>query len=207
MSFDQYSEKPLPPSDKRVCPNCGLARTCWRCVEKTAIREGEPATAGIEPLRKAGHQPSGDSVLWALLGALAVLLICGFGYQWPGALLLLMFVIVPAYVRAQIAHSKSVNEEAPWTPSFFVSFLASAGMVALVAFPAFAAFFVVCSEHGTEMAMANLACTILGGLAAILVVYGLVFSIFWPPFPSAQQCRTPRGPYFFLKLGKSFAFG
>ena len=39
------------------------------------------------------------------------------------------------------------------------------------------------------------------------LVRGPVFSIFWPPLPSAQQCNTPRGPYFFLNSGKSFAFG
>src|SRR5206468_9619038 len=38
-------------------------------------------------------------------------------------------------------------------------------------------------------------------------VSGPVSSIFCPPFPLDQQCRTPRGPYFFLNSGKSFADG
>src|SRR4029453_2478191 len=34
-----------------------------------------------------------------------------------------------------------------------------------------------------------------------LVVSGPVFSIFWVPSVLAHECRTPRGPYFFLNSG------
>src|SRR5262245_56361827 len=39
------------------------------------------------------------------------------------------------------------------------------------------------------------------------LVNGPVFSIFWPPLPSAQQCSTPRGPHRFRNSGKSFSGG
>ena len=34
-----------------------------------------------------------------------------------------------------------------------------------------------------------------------LMVRGPVSVTFWPPLPSEMQCRTPRGPNFFLKAG------
>ena len=39
------------------------------------------------------------------------------------------------------------------------------------------------------------------------LVSGPVFSIFWPPLPSAQQWSTPRGPNLLLELGKVLGRG
>lgn len=197
MSSDQYSEKPLPAH--RTCPYCGesiaaKAKMCWLCTEKFGVREGAP-----EPMRRARKSSApmrsdaaADSAAWALLGIVAVFLICAMAFEVPGVLIVLLVLAAPAMVRALVAVSQKSDDSTPTSaPSFLLMFLNSLGIAAVVGLASFIAFFATCFVvclGGLSMGALDkkgsddflLTCSVGGGLVVGLVVAGFLFRAFWP---------------------------
>ena len=148
MSSDQYSAKPLPPGKKR-CPHCGEIlkasdAECWLCLEKVGVQEGwpEPSPRDLANLHRT-RASSGESAALAVFGVLAVLWIVGTAFEAPGMLLILLVLGVPAMIRAIMSAQRGADD-IERTPNFFLLFLNSLGVAALIGVASAIAFFATC---------------------------------------------------------------
>jgi hypothetical protein len=148
MSSDQFSEKPLPQGKKR-CPYCGEIlkasdAACWLCLENVGVQEGwpEPSPSDRANLHRT-HASSGESAALAIFGILAVLWIIGTAFEAPGMLLILLVLAVPALIRAAMSAQRGADD-IERTPNFFLLFLNSLGVAALVGVASAIAFWATC---------------------------------------------------------------
>src|SRR5271155_2576355 len=114
MSSDQFSEKPLPASNK-FCPYCGEgipagARACWLCLTKYAIQEGVPAPTARDRSAPDKQDRAGDSAAWAAFGVVALFLIGALALETPGVLIVLLILAAPAMARALVSASRDSEE-------------------------------------------------------------------------------------------------
>jgi hypothetical protein len=198
MTSDQFSEKPMPAGKKR-CPYCGEsmsadADACWLCLE------AYPSTVRGRGSRKLTPSPQTDQIAWAIVGILAVLVICTLAFEAPGALILLVVLAVPATARTAWVvwqeSKKSEGERPPWYyPLLFLKWLgisALAGfglllilfminMVLMLAL--FVALFVIClaaiggaqpRDPLQDLAGPGLACGACGSMLVVVLVITLV---------------------------------
>ena len=189
MSSDQFSEKPLPPGRKR-CPYCGeivkaTDEVCWLCQEKVGVQAGLP---DVSPRQMSNlHRSrswSGESAVLAVFGVLALLWIVGAAFETPGVLIVLLVLAVPAAVRAIVAAQRG-DDATERAPNYFLLFLNSLGVAALVGVAATIAFFATCvvicfgglatgalDRRGSEDTV--FALSIGGGVIVGLLVAGLL---------------------------------
>ena len=203
MSSEQFSAKPLPPSGKKLCPNCGemtsaSAKKCWLCLEKSG--SGQPARHRDESAAGRQHRKAyGDEAVIAVFGILAILLCLAMAIEAPGVLLLLVVLFIPALIRTVYAMNRQqilegtarVSSHAPSTePNFVRTLLGSVGTVAVVGFLSFqafwAAFFVACFPalilSGTTGSIYFFAVITIGaGTIVGLIVAVVMFRFFWSP--------------------------
>jgi hypothetical protein len=192
MSFGVMSG--LPPEEK-YCPVCGeripaTAARCWLCLEKLSAQVA--ATGKPRREHDRARRASGDQLIFIVLGILAILLCIAFAFAAPGLLILLIVLLAPAFVRTAIQMKRSTSAGEEQSPdkgrSFGEILFSSVGVVALVGFIAFhafwAAFLVACfpalaiSSGGQSLSL-FLVITIGAGIIASVFVAVMLFRVFW----------------------------
>jgi hypothetical protein len=175
MSSNQFSDKPLPPTEKR-CPQCGQMTTsnagmCWLCLEKFSVQEGEPPPPAADQPRPA------DSMAWVIVGVVAIVLTAVLVREMPGVLAVILVVAIPALIRTLTTENQR-RDNSTGFGSVAMIFLSSLGIATFVGVAAAAAFFAICFSVGwiSFLATANLAAIAVGIIAGI--VAGVTVAVF-----------------------------
>jgi hypothetical protein len=183
MSSNQFSDKPLPPTEKR-CPQCGQMTTsnagmCWLCLEKFSVQEGINKTAPPTEIKE-----SSDSIAWALLGVIAIVLTVIIALEMPGVLAVILVLAIPALIRTLMATENEPEVKRTSIGAALLLFFSSLGIATFTGAAAAAAFFAICFSVGwvgfvaTE-SFAAVACGIVAGIAAGVLVAVLLFKRLW----------------------------
>lgn len=184
MSSDQFSDKPLPPAEKR-CPHCGQVTTsnagmCWLCLERFSVQEGVTKPL-LPPGDGKSHQ---DSAAWAVLGVIAIFLTIAIAIETPGVLIVLLVFAIPALIRTEAGEPRGPSDNATVMGSYFTVFLSSLGISVIIGIATVAAFFAICFAVGMGVFAATdslgaIVCGITAGVPAGACVAVFLFRRIW----------------------------
>jgi hypothetical protein len=183
-----------------TCPECGASlaageKTCWLCRRALEQAQGQP---GQRPgARKRAAAPfEGDSLVWAVLGVLALLVCVGLMLEQPGVGILLAIVATPALVRTAVVEMRQREQGKPMTAGHrILAFVSSIGVVATVGVAAVVTFYVTCLAvcfGGSAMLGINERNAADAGIfasiaAGVVVALALAIFLLWKSWPRKNQ--------------------